>query len=210
MYTILELDQKSARAKLAEVLTGQVGISGRVVCRTVALRLILVNSTSGVDATLDILADVAQAAFVTVALAARLADALEAVFGLATLGISPARSFEALVNALLAGHLGIAKVAQRTGTLSFSVHHATLRVEAAHAMLQTRIRAHARVAAALVGLAVFVVLALELVALFARFALVTVGTEANCAVVGNSAQSTQPAGRLSGSARVGALTTAAR
>lgn len=75
-----------------------------------------------------------------------------------------------------------------TRALSVSVDDAALRVEAASSVVQTRIRAYTIVAASLVGLAVLVSVALELVALLARFALVSLGTQANGSMVRHPAQ----------------------
>lgn len=89
---------------------------------------------------------------------------------------------------LLAIDLRIAKVSRRARTLCLPVDNATLRIEAAHAVLQAWIRADSVFAATLVRLAVVVVMALELIALLARLALVTLRAQAHRAMVRDAAE----------------------
>lgn len=76
-----------------------------------------------------------------------------------------------------------------TGALRLSVDHSTLRVEAADTVLQARIRTNSVLAATFVRLAVVVVMALELIALLARLALVTFRTQADRAMARHATES---------------------
>lgn len=90
--------------------------------------------------------------------------------------------------------LRIAKVSRRARALRLSVNHSALRVEAAHAVLQARIRADPVLAATLVGLAILVAMALQLVALLARLTLVALRAQAHRAMVRDAAERVYSAG----------------
>lgn len=94
----------------------------------------------------------------------------------------------------LAVDLWIADVSRWARALRLPVNHPTLRVEAADAVLQARIRADAVLAATLVGLAIVVVMALQLVALLARFALVALRTQAHRTMIRDAAERVYSAG----------------
>lgn len=68
---------------------------------TIALRLILVNSTGRVDAAASVLAQiaVAEACLMRIALASWIARALETVQSLPTLGVNAARSSQTFISA---------------------------------------------------------------------------------------------------------------
>jgi len=83
----------------------------------------------------------------------------------------------------LAVDLRITKVSRWTRALRLPVNHSALRVEAAHAMLQARIRANPVFTATFVRLAVIIVMAFQLVAFLAWFALITFRTQTHRAMV---------------------------
>lgn len=146
---------------------------------TIALRLIIVNAASCADSALGIFADlavvVASTTQMRIAVASRMTGALDSIRRFATLGVGAARSSQALVAALFAVDGGIAVVSRGTRALRFSIDDATLGREAASSLLEAGIRAHAEFTAGLVGVAILVLLTLELVTFLARLALVTFG-----------------------------------
>lgn len=68
---------------------------------TVALRLILINSTGCIDTATSILAEIAgaEAGLVRIAVASRIACAFETVHSLSAFGVDAARSSQALISA---------------------------------------------------------------------------------------------------------------
>lgn len=83
----------------------------------------------------------------------------------------------------LAVDLGISEMSRRARALSFTVDNTALGIETTHAMLQTGVSTNSRFATLLVGLAVIVVMTLELVALFGGFALEAVGAQTYCPMI---------------------------
>lgn len=94
----------------------------------------------------------------------------------------------------LAVDLWIANVSRWTRALRLPVNHPTLRVKAADAVLQARIRANSVFAATFVRLAIVVVVALQLIAFLARLALVALRTQAHRTMIGDATKCIYSAG----------------
>lgn len=159
-------------------------IASRILRRTVALRLIVINSTSSLDPAAGVSAKIviADTDLMGITVAAWSATALKSASSFATLGVNTTRSPETLISARFAIDLRISVVSWWAGALSSAINNATLRVEAADSVLKTRISADSIIAAPFGRFAVLVTKTLQLVALLAWFTLIAFRTQTDCAM----------------------------